>query len=235
VPLRQALVNEKPGACASLPRPRRTTSGPATPPCPGDPWGPVRPLRFLHAASPRRDLAAVGSPRASAAAVAQLESSTLVNRGRSRPARSLIDANHLQHEDNDDDCADQVNDRAHVKSLLSEWLAAIRGLMVPCGSGRVVPRLSGSCRVPSPGLIPAALRPPVLSGVCKGRSSPLAGWADDLSVLLNRVVGCDAVLNLREGTDEKTHEILEPLRNLGRFLPVSPPRFCRSNLIQARG
>jgi hypothetical protein len=94
--------------------------------------------------------------------------------GGSGPAHSLIDAHHLQHEDNDDDRADQVHDCAHVTSLPSEWLAALCVLMVPRGSGRVVFRLPGSCGVPSSGLIPAVPHTHVLHGVCKARSSPRA-------------------------------------------------------------
>jgi hypothetical protein len=44
-------------------------------------------------------------------------------------------------------------------------------------------------RVPSPGLIPAAPHTSVLDGVCKARSSPLVGWPDGRSALLNRGVG----------------------------------------------
>ena len=170
--------------------PRRRTSGPTTPSCPGDPWivaqtPPPSPRCF-----PRRNLAAVGSLRASAVlGVARLGSSTRVDRGRSGPARSLIDADQLQHEDSDDDRPDDVNDRAHATSLLSRWRPAIRVLTVHCGSRPMVPRLPSSCGVPSFGLIPAPPGTPVLHGVCKVRSSPLSGWPDEVSVLLYRMVG----------------------------------------------
>jgi hypothetical protein len=135
-----------------------------------------RPFHFPRDASPRRSLAAVGARRASALLpVARLGSSTLRDRGRSGPAHDLIEAHHLQHDDNDDHRADQVHDRVHVTSLPSGWLAAFCVLMVPYHSGQVVPRLPGSCGVPAPDPIPAAPRTPVLSGVCKARSSPLAG------------------------------------------------------------
>jgi len=135
-----------------------------------------RPLRFPRDASPRRSLAAVGARRACALlAVAGRGSPTLEERGRSGPAHDLIEAHHLQHHDNDDHRADQVHDRIHVTSLPSGWLAAFCVLTVPCGSGQVVPRLQGSCGVPSPDPFPAAPRTPASSGVCKARSSPLAG------------------------------------------------------------
>jgi len=178
---------------AAVRPPCRTTSGPTTTSCPGDPWGAARTPPHSPRYSPRRNLAAFRSPQASAVlAVARLGSSTRGDRGRSGPARSLIDAHHLQHEDNDDDRADQVNDRAHVTSLPSKWRPAIRVLIVPCGSGRVVPPLPGSCGVPSPALILAAPFTPVLHGACKDRSTPLFGWPEEVSDPLNREVGWDA-------------------------------------------
>ena len=65
-----------------------------------------------------------------------------------------------------------------------------------------MPRRPGACGVPSPGLMPAAPRTPVLDGICKARSSSLTGWPDARSAILNHVIGCEDVLNLSRGTEE---------------------------------
>jgi hypothetical protein len=102
-----------------------------------------------------------------------------------------------------------------VTSLLSKWRPAIRVLTVLCGSGRVVPRLPGWCGVPSPGLIPAAPRTPVLPGVCKARSSPLAGWPDATSVRWNQAIECKAAAKSRWRCWRETPDISETLRPVG--------------------
>ena len=82
---------------------------------------------------------------------------TTVTESTQTPARvpALIDAQHLQHEANDDHCADQVHDRTHEPSLLSEWLAALS-----CGwcRGPIGLRRPGSG--PSHGQLPAVPRSP---------------------------------------------------------------------------
>jgi hypothetical protein len=156
--------------------PCRTRSGPPTPSCPGDPWGAARTLPLSPRCFPSEEpggcwgsASVCPAPRGPTWIVHASGSGTLWT------GHDLIETHQLQHDDNDDHRADQVHDRVHVTSLPSGWLAAFCVLMVPYHSGQVVPRLPGSCGVPAPDPIPAAPRTPVLSGVCKARSSPLAG------------------------------------------------------------
>jgi len=104
--------------------------------------------------------------------------------------RALIDAQHLQRNANDDDRTDQVHDRVHGTSLLSDWIAALsgdwcRGLVDRRGPG------------------------------ARGAVSPRAPWSMQSQIqsarwgarrtgrLSNRGVGRKAVLNLCGGTNEK--------------------------------
>ena len=106
-----------------------------------------------------------------------------------RPAqvRALIDAQHLQHDANDDDRADQVHDRVHGTSLLSDWLAVLSGDWC-LGLVAEWPVARG---VVSPG-VPWSMQSqiqPARRGARRTRSH------------LNRGVGRKAVLNRRGGAN----------------------------------